>query len=279
MQEFSIDARIEEEIAHATPYPLVISSLKYSYLILHFPTTEATGGARSQEIDFIVGKQFLITSRYEAINSIHNLHKVFEAEELLGLPGVMHSGDALLERIMRRMYGALREEVETIGTRLERIERDIFGGKERETMRTISEANRILLRFDTTLTRHEEALCSFLKELLNPNLFGKKFEDRADRIEAERAHVYALVNSFREVAGELRETNDSLLSASQNEVMKTLTVITFIILPPTLIVELFRLGIPGLPATNDPDLFWVVLATIAIVTTFLVVYTKRKGWL
>jgi magnesium transporter len=279
MHEFGIDARIEEEIATVTPYPLVISSPKYAYLILHFPTTDAAGGARSQEIDFIIGKHFLITSRYEVIQSIHNLHKVFEAEELLGLPRATTASDALLERVMRRMYAALREEVETIGTRLEHIEHDIFSGKERKTMRTISEVNRVLLRFDTTLARHEEALSEFLAQLSTPAFFGKEFKARAAHIEAEREHVAALVNSYREVASELRDTNDSLLSSSQNEVMKNLTVVASIILPLSLIADIFQVDLPDVPFIHGPHAFLDFIGILLAIAVVLVLFAKARKWL
>jgi magnesium transporter len=279
MREFDIDGRIEEEIASSTPYPILVSSPKYHYAILHFPASDPTGGAKSQEIDFIVGKKFLITARYEAIHSIHNLHKVFEAEELLGISKTKSSGDVLLERILRRLYGAIREEVEIIGRQLDRIEHDIFGGKERETMRTISEVNRVLLRFDMMIKRHEENLSSLLQELSAPTFFGKSFADSAAHIEAEREHVASLISSYREIAAELRDTNDSLLSASQNEVMKTLTVITFIILPLTLIASVFQMRVPGLPLTNDPNAFWIIIGLDVVVTGLLVLYTKLRHWL
>lgn len=278
MREFAVDAHIEEEIAQETPYPLIVSSAKYHYLILHFPAREPTGGARAQEIDFIVGKNFLITVRYEPINSIHNLHRIFEAEELLGLAGT-GSTDALFERIIRRLYGAIREEIEVIGRHLDRIEHDIFGGKERRTMREISEANRILLRFDMMIKRHEENLAALLTELQAPAFFGKAFADSAIHIEAEREHVASLISTYREMAEELRDTNDSLLSASQNEVMKTLTVITFIILPLTLITSVFQMNLLNLPLRSDPNGFWYIIAAGVVVTAFLIWYVKRNKWL
>ena len=278
MHEFGIDGRIEEEIAAQTPYPIVVSSANYHYAILHFPTSEPTGGAKSQEIDFIVGKKFLITTRYEAIHSILGLHRIFEAEELLGLSDAS-SGDALLERIMRRLYGAIREEIEALGKHLTRIEHDIFSGKERDTMREISEVNRVLLRFDMMIRRHEENLSLLLKELSAPNFFGKSFVESAAHIEAERDHVASLISSYREIAGELRETNDSLLSASQNEVMKTLTVVLFIILPLTLIASYLTIPVPDVPLVHTPHAFWIIVTGGLILTGLLAIYSKHKKWL
>jgi magnesium transporter len=279
MAEFGIDARIEEEASHKTPYPIVVSSLHYLYLILHFPTAEPGGGTKTQEIDFIVGKKFLITVQHDMIRSLHNLHKAIETEELIGIQHKSVTADALIERVLRHLYGSLREEVEIIGRRLDNIETDIFGGKERKTMRTISDVNRVLLRFDMTLGRHAESLTSLLSELTLPTFFGKSFMLRAAHIDAEREHVATLVASYREIAAELRDTNDSLLSASQNEVMKTLTVITFTILPVTLISSLFQMNFADMPLLHNPHAFWIVVSGMALVMAVMVTFARRRKWL
>jgi magnesium transporter len=279
LSEFNIDPRIEDEIISPTPYPLFIPFQQYLYLVLHFPTALPEGGTKNQEIDFIVGKGFIITGRYEVIDPIHNLHKVFEAEELLGLPKSEAKTHVLLERIFRRLYGALGAEVEEVARRLERIERDIFAGKERATVRSISEVGRTLLRFDTGLARHQEPLSAFIDELSSPRFFGDAFEDHGAHIKAERDHAVTLISSYRAVATELRDTNDSLLSTSQNEVMKTLTVVTFIVFPLSLIAALFQMNVPGAPLSNNPDAFWIVLLFMLFISGVLAVFVIKKKWL
>jgi len=279
IQEFDIDARIEDEIRLPTPYPLYVSAPRYQYLILHFPTAVSTGGARDQEIDFIVGKHFLITVRYDVIDSILNLHKVFEAEELLGIPSSVIKADKLLERVLRRLYAAIRHEVEHTARRLDRIEGAVFSGHERQTVHKISEVGRVLLKFETTLARHEEPLSAMLENLSAPRFFGVGWKTHVSQIEAERGHVAALVSSYRAVAIELRDTNDSLLSASQNEVMKTLTVITFLMFPLSLIAALFQMGLPGTPLLGDANAFWIVIGAMLALSGFLAIVIIRKGWL
>jgi magnesium transporter len=281
MAEFDIDPRIEEEIVSPTPYPIVVTFPKYLYMILHFPTTEITGGAKNQEIDFIVGKHFLITARYEVIESIHNLQRVFEAEELIGLPSKEATTSELLERVMRRLYGAIRQEVEHIAGNLERIERDIFAHKEKIAVRRISEANRVLLRFDTTLNRHAESLEIFLTELQATAFFGKAFAANAAHIGAHRDHVAALVSSYKAVASELRQTNDSLLNTSQNEVMKTLTILTFITFPPVLLAGVFGMNIDSahLPIVEHPMAFVLILLLMLFCSSLVYLFFKLKNWL
>ena len=275
MAEFSIDPQIEEEIIIPTPYPLMVTFPEYAYLILHFPTTDAGGGARNQEIDIIAGKNFLVTVRYEVVNSILALHKGFEAEELLGIPE-RGAGPALVERILRRLYTAMTEEVDRAARKLDRIEADIFSGKERRTVRAISEIGRVLLRFDTTLVRHAEPLEAFLAELQSTTFFGKKFEAQASRIQAEREHVAALVTSYRAVAGELRTTNDSLLSSSQNDVMKTFTMMTVAFLPLMFIAAIFGMHAKNAPILGHAHDFLLIVILMVVVELLLILYLRLK---
>ena len=279
MTEFSISSSIEDQIIAPTPYPLVISFPTYSYLILHFPVTSATGGARNQEIDFIVGKRFIITVRYEVVDSIINLHKVFEAEDLLGLSATSsESEEYLVEHIFRRLYHAIREQLEATERQLERIELDIFSGKERATVRTISDVGRILLRFEMILRRNAEPLIVFLEELKRPGFFGPKFEKHAVNIKAELDHVAGIVASFRDVATELRITNDSLLSSSQNQVMKTLTVVTFIMFPLSIVPAIFAVDTGPNSILHHPDFIAAIFGLMGIIAISLFVLSKFRRW-
>ncbi len=281
MREFDIDERIEEEIIAPTHYPIAITFPTYQYLILHFPASDPSTGTRNQEVDFIIGKDFLITARYEVIDTIHNLHRVFEAEELLGLPQAAPRADELLERVLRRLYGAIREEMERAARTLDRIERDMFDGKERDTVHAISDVGRVLLRFQTTLARHGEPLEIFLRGLTASTFFGKGFEKHVAHITAERGHVEDLVESYRAAASELRATNDSLLNASQNEIMKRLTILAFLAVPVTVLSQLFSLSISvdSIPFHASPYGFWIVTGLGVLTSLLLYIFFRVRKWL
>ncbi len=279
MDEFDIDQRVRDEILSPTPYPLAIPFAGYMYLILHFPISGSEDGTRAQEVDFIVGKNFLITTRYEAIESLHGLHKVLEAEELLDIAAKGVQTPQLLERAMGSLYTAIGDDIELAGRKLERIERDIFTGKEQQVVRTISETARVLLRFETALDRHKEPLADFLAVLATPAFFGTAFDGFAAHIEARRTHAADLVSSYRAVARELRITNDSLLSASQNQVTKTLTVMAFTALPLTLIASIFGMNAENMPIVHHELGFWIILGLMAIAALALYLYFRVRKWI
>lgn len=279
IDEFKIDERVKDEILSLTPYPIAIPFEGYVYLILHFPITGSEDGTRTQEVDFIVGKNFLITARYEAIDSLYNLHKILEAEDMLGVAAKGSKTPEFLERVMSSLYTAISEDIEQAGRRLERIERDIFGGREQQVVRSISETARVLLRFETALDRHKEPLADFLAMLSAPAFFGVAFDSYAAHIEGRRTHAADLVSSYRAVARELRITNDSLLTASQNKVTKTLTVMAFTALPLTLISSVFGMNAVDMPFVDSPYGFSIILGIMALAGLALFMFFRLKKWL
>ncbi len=279
LREFDVDAGIEHEVITPTPYPLFVSFSDHLYAILHFPTALAGGGAKDQEIDFIIGKDYLITCRYEVIDSIYSLHRAFEAEDLISATDKHMRTAFILERLLRRLYGALARETEDVAQTLDRIERDIFSGRERVTVRKISEVGRTLLRFETALIHHDDVLISLLSALSTTEYFGKSFAEHATHIRAERDHAAHLVESYRAVAHELRDTNDSLLSSTQNEIIKKLTIITFVTFPPILIAGMFGMNTDSVPLVGHEHGFWIILSMMVVAASLVFLYFRIRRWL
>ncbi|MBI3572181.1 hypothetical protein HY091_01435 [Candidatus Kaiserbacteria bacterium] len=278
-REFSIGERLETELLSPTPLPLVAGDTDFVLLVLHFPAQgEQDGETKNQEVDFVVGKRFVLTIRYEVVAPIHRLRKLLETQELVG-GGASFSNDTLLEILFAHLFGAVRDHANHIAARLSRIERDMFGGHERDTVRDVSLITREFLHLEAALVSQEEPLGRFLKMLASRGFFETTFGERVLRINAERSQVARLAGTHRAVATELRETNAVLLEARQNEVMKTLTVISFIVLPLELITFTFGMGVPGTPLVNNPNAFWIILAIMLATVACMAFFFTRKRWL
>src|SRR3989338_10372814 len=84
IQEFSIGKQFEKELLSPTPAPLVATDGESKLLVLHFPThQDEDERTNNQEADFVVGKRFIVTVRYEVIAPLYHLKKLLEAQELL----------------------------------------------------------------------------------------------------------------------------------------------------------------------------------------------------
>ncbi len=277
--EFGIGERIEAELLSPTPSPLVAGEEELALSILHFPvSSDDSGIVGSQEVDIIVGRTFLITVRYEVVASLDGLRRILETEDLVSGRASLAT-DALLEVLFAHLYDSVREEARVLASRLSVIERQMFSGQERSSVRAISDVSRSYLHLESTLRGQEEPLERFLAALGERNFFGPSFAERASRILAEQTQVIHLIQMHREMAAELRETNQSLLESRQNEVMKTLTVANFIFLPLELIAFIFGMHALGTPLETNPDAFWIIMAVMLVFVGVMTAYFAKKRWL
>ncbi len=278
-QEFSINERLERELLSPTPVPIVTGGDGMALLVLHFPAQGAEDGeTKSQEIDFIVGKNFILTVRYEIIVPLHHLKKLLEARQLTeGKTPI--TTDVLLEILFAHLYTSMRDHTGHIAGNLARVESEMFDGHERTTVRSISNISREFLHMEAALANQEESLDQFLDALSQYGFFGLSFSERSLRILAERSHVARIVKTHRAVATELRETNIALLEARQNEIMKTLTMITVIVLPLELIAFVFGMHARGAPLEENPDAFLIIMGLMLGAVALMTVYFARKRWI
>lgn len=279
-QEFSISERIETELVSPTPSPLVAGDDSAALLVLHFPAHSADGAnEKMQEIDFVVGNHFIMTVRYEVIVPLHHLKKLLDTQKLVSDQHSVIATDVLLEILFAHLYTSVRDHTDHIADELARVERDMFDGHERDTVQSISNVSREFLHLEAALANQEESLGRFLKVLAQRDFFGASFIERSERILAEHTQIARLIKTHRAISTELRETNIALLEVRQNEIMKTLTVITFGVMPLELIALIFGMHMQGAPIEKDPNAFWIIIAIMLVVGTGMMLFFSRKRWL
>jgi magnesium transporter len=276
MQEFDLDPLFAEELLVPSYKPRAERRGEHLYVVLHFPVLRGFHQRPEQEIDFVIGKNFLITARYGTTDRLHAFAKAFEVHAVLGSPALGHGGH-LFAAMARNLYHALRSECDVINRRLEHIEERTFNGDERQMVIEISQTARIIHDFRQALVPHTETLQ--MLEPLSSRLFGQDFAFYVREIMGDEARVRNALEHVRESLHELRETNNSLLSTKQNEIMKTLTVIAFITLPLELVAGIFTIPARSTPILGAPGDFWIILGLMTMLALGFLVYFVRKGWL
>jgi magnesium transporter len=276
MREFDLHPHVAQELLAPSAKSKVERYQDAVYLVLHFPAPR--GAARAeQEIDFVVGKHFLITARYDDYNPLHAFAKVFEVNTVLGRTGVREHGGHLFVSMVRNLYQSLLAETGTLQGRLREIEERIFAGSEREMVVELSLVGRTIHDFHTSLAPHQEMLASF--EPHAARLFGAEFAYYVRTLTGEYDRILRTVGHLQEGLRELRETNNSLLSTKQNEIMKVLTIMAFVTFPLTLISSILGMNTDYLPIVGLPGDFWIVTGFMAFLAVVFFIYFKRKKWL
>ncbi len=278
MERYNIDPLVAEELLLPTLKPRVDKYPNFIYLILHFPAVRhAHSIDQNQEVDFIIGKDFIITTRYDSIDPLHKFSKVFEVNSVLDKSDIGEHAGFLFFYMVRKLYKSIEHELEYIDDSLEIIEEDIFEGKEREMVTALSNVSRDLLNLKQALTPHHEVLNSFAD--VGKEFFGEKFGYHISSIMGEYFRIRNGISIHTETLYELRQTNNSLLSTKQNEVMKVLTILAFVTFPLMLISSIFGMNTKILPIVGAPFDFWIIMGIMVFATAFMFIFFKRKGWL
>ena len=166
--------------------------------------------------------------------------------------------EALREQLFSKGSGRLLYEVlddlfdycfpilDKIGHKLDSIEDDMFEGRSEEVVRDISNVKQEIISYRkiikperSTLRLLERHVERFLPEELE--LYFDDIVDAAERI-------WDLLDNYKEVVEALEDTNESVISHRQNDVLRILTVFSVVLLPLTLITGIFGMNVelPGL---------------------------------
>jgi len=80
--EYKLPDLVADELYEPTTRSKIDKYDNVIYLILHFPVLDGKGQTE-REIDFAIGKNFIITTHYETIDPIHEFSKIFEVNSIL----------------------------------------------------------------------------------------------------------------------------------------------------------------------------------------------------
>ena len=278
MEEYSIHPAIADELLLPSTKPKVELYDGFIYLILHFPAFRHTHATEQhQEVDFIIGKNVIITTRYDTIDSLHKFAKMFEVHSILHKEAWGDHVGFLFFHMIIRLYSALEDELEYIRDLLREIENNVFKGREKEMVVELSLISRDLLNFKQAVSTHRDIIELF--QTSGKKFFGDNFSPQLEALRRERNKVLYSMEINIDFLDELRETNNSLLSTKQNEVMKILTVLAFITFPLSLVASVFGMNTNFTPIVGIENDFWVIVGAMLFVTLMMFFYFKYKKWL
>lgn len=86
------------------------------------------------------------------------------------------------------------------------------------------------------------------------------------------------VETYRDLLSGAMETHLSVISNRMNEVIKAISVIGTVVLPPTLIASIYGMNFREIPMANHPLGFWFAIALMTAVSVVFVVYLWWKRW-
>lgn len=277
IKKFPIHPLAVQEILSITYRPKLEDFDDHLYLVLHFPVFDPkTNATVSREIDFVIFPYNLITAHYDDIPQLDGFQQLLATHEALRERKFGSSSGQLLYNIISQLFSVSLKELDKIEDRIDIVQDKVFSGKEKETLQDIAHLRRDLLNFQKAL-KPQQAILNSLAEH-GRHFFGQDILPYFNDIKGEYIQVWNSVEDLRETLDVIYETNVSLLSANTNDATKILTAFAAVLLPATLIVNIFGMNIDNIPFASNPHAFWIALGIISIFSLVIYVYFKNKKW-
>jgi magnesium transporter len=275
MHDYEVPKEAAGDLLSPTPKQRVVEYKNCVYIVMHFPELRNPKAKdHRKEIDFILGKKFIVTVHYDSIHSIDTIEKNILDETT---DEIEYNAGHIFHKIIKNLYHTLLRDVEVIKEALSKAENGIFKGDEKHMVVELSKIHRDILRFRNAIIPHREAITALFA--IVRNFYGEKYEYFIHDMSAECQRVERRMQNNKDMLDELRLTNNSLLYAKQNEAMKGLTMMAFITFPLSLIAAIFSMPTHQKPIIGgDFDFSIIILIMISVVIGSITLFNYKK-WL
>jgi len=249
----------------------------YIFFIVHGVRPEETTSTNfvTKELDGFLGKNYVVTFHRERFKSIKQVKEHVRTTTYSIARGPAY----LLHQILDRLVDLYMPLVDDFDQSINRLEARVFQMKKTNTsiLSEIMDLRRAVARLKRISSRQLEVLyrMSHGEFPQIPTNILPFFRDVHDHL----LRISDLAENYRDLIGGLFEIHFAVVGNKTNEVMKTLAVISVLILPLSLIAGIYGMNFENMPELHSRNGYWITLGAMAAIGIALMLYFWRKGWI
>lgn len=247
----------------------------YIFMILLFPVYDrASGQINTEEIDFFISKNALITFHHNQIPAVKNF---FDKCAKNKQKGTDISG--LLYELLDGLLNYCLPMITHLNLDLETVESLMFKKFERKT--TVDLILRIktnIFDFQRILQSHEYVL-SKLMQKAGKFFSTKTMENNFIHLVEYTKEINLSLQSFKDEINALHEANTTLVEYRVNEILKVLTIFSVIVFPLTLLAAVFGMNVEEMPIVSAEYAFWKLVGIMVGGAVVMLGVFKWKKWI
>ena len=252
---------------------------EYLYIVLHAVVFDSEAGDHvdTLEVDFFLGKNYLVTHHDQKINAIDHVWDNFQVDDRLHKNGSGH----LFYRIADEIVASYMPVVELLDEAIDRSEDQVFTDPTPVILERIFRLKRVVLHLRRMIGPQREVFNKLARDEIR--VVGKRervyFRDIYDHL----VRLYDITESIRDLVSGSLDTYLSVVNNRMNEIMKTLTIITTLFMPISFVASFFGMNffVPLRPFVTWTKLpvFLLVLFIMLLTPSLMLMWVRRKGWI
>lgn len=273
----------EQDITESLPpfqRPKIAKRDGYYFMVLHFPVFDREARRLGfAEVDFFLMANVLVTVHDSKLMVVENFFdeckKSQKAVQEYFSGTAAHMLFELLSRLLDSIFPILLHVNEDINI----VDKKLFTQvTDRALAEEILRLKTNVVAFRRTMQGHRtvlERLIMYSGRELNIS----SYQNYLNSLREFTNEIWHMLESQKESINALHETNESFLSLRTTNIMKTLTIISVVTFPLTLIATLFSVQAGGTPIINEPWGFWALFSLILFGALFMVFEFRKRKWL
>lgn len=266
-----------EDCIETRNQPKVEAFPNYMYFIVHGikPGETGPGNFVTKELDGYLGENFVVTFHSERFRSIKTVKQQIRSSNFACSRGAAY----LLHQILDNLVDLYMPIVDDFDKAINDLEERVFDLKKgnnavleeiMDLRRSVARMRRISARQLEVLYRMSHGEFPQIPEHILP--FFRDVHDHLLRISD-------LSEGYRDLVSGLFDIHFSVVANKTNDVMKTLAVLSAIILPLSLIAGIYGMNFENMPELHTPHGYFVTLTIMFAVAVVLLIYFWRRGWI
>jgi magnesium transporter len=275
-KHFGLHPLVLEDILNTHQRPKLEEYDEYFYVVARMLIAgeHPTDPVHSEQVSFILGKNFLITFQEIPGDVFDPVRQRVEQgrgkSRRMGPDYLLYS---LLDSIVDNYFVLLN----SLADRIETVEQSVVSQPKREDLDSVHRLRRELLYLRRNVWPLRDVVASLDRS--DSPLIAQETSVYLRDLHDHVMQVIDAVENFRDVLISVQDLYMSGISNRTNEIIRVLTIISTIFVPLT-----FLAGVYGMNFHHFPELawqygylgFWVVSIVIAIA---LLAFLRRRGWL
>lgn len=251
---------------------------QYLFIILYIPYYDKRHErVLSEEVDIFIKNNLLVTVHWGALKVLTDLFESVKKNAAFKKEHMGEGSGFLLYKILGRLFESNFPLLDTIEQDLKDMERDVFSlNQQHDMLKDILNVKKNIITFRRVIApqRAVVAQIEHKNKKFLPERLEIYFDDVVDKVEK----IWAMLENHKELIESLQDTNESIISHTTNNVIKTLTIFSVVMLPLTFLTGLYGMNV-GLPGAEAGQTFWVLLGVMTSVVMSMLLFFRFKRWI
>lgn len=106
-----------------------------------------------------------------------------------------------------------------------------------------------------------------------------KIKDHYNSLVEHSKRIWESLENQKDMVEALNSTSQAISNDRMTNIMKTLTIISVIVFPLTLLAAIFGMNAKYMPLVDNPNGFWLIVGLMILIGGTMLTIFKNKKWL